>query len=411
MRMTIKIILLFICTFNLFSIDYNLDVITLPYDSLNIEDIVVTNKTILARSENTIYKSTDDGANWNIAFQSKKKLSQLYSLNPHTTFIIGESGLIYRTMDYGKTWFNESIETNVNFNKIAAKDYTNYMTMGGNKWLYYKKDQDSAWILLNFNSRVHLSTIVFVSGKYYFGGGSEISDYENSFGHYWELNMPVFSYDGLKFESYPIAQIRNSYNERVAAVNTDSLNLYNLDSNYYATVIDRTNSYITNYQLNYDDENIYSYNLKKDVIIGLLKFNDTLYVFSRKGKLELVPQKNLTNGNIQNENIDLKIDLANSISNSYSRTIYIASNNSKIYKLNIYNSISNVSNPKENKIKQFNDLIVIDDEVYINNIYNYLGQKIKISFKSKSQIILDKGIYFILYTYKNQLFTKKIMVN
>jgi hypothetical protein len=392
--------------------EYDLDVITLPYDSLNIEDIVVSNFTILARSGNTIYKSTDDGTTWKIAFDSELKVNQLYSKDPHTILLVGEKGMVYRTMDYGETWLDERVEDKYDINMIAAKDYTNYFAVSGHQWFFYKESLNSDWQTLYYESPVYLSTLAYGNGRYYFGGGSTSRNYEYRNEQYYEFSLKIYTFYGTGFGRLEIGHEWGGTNH-VQIREADSLRLFNSDDSLYYSVTDFGDCYVTyedDFQFGY--EKYYDlYKLKSDVAVGLLDYSDTLYIFSRKGKLEIIQKKNIPENGLIKDIFDLNIDLVNQLNNPYRRVIYIASNNSRIYKMSIYEPISSIQVETNNLIKQYNEVLWIDDEVELLGIYNYIGQKELLNYQSENRIILKKGIYFISYLFKNNFLTSKILVN
>jgi len=392
--------------------EYDLDVITLPYDSLNIEDIVVSNFTILARSGNTIYKSTDDGTNWKIAFNSELKVNQLYSKDPHTILLVGEKGMVYRTMDYGETWLDESVEDKYDINMIAAKDYTNYLAIARNRWVYYKESLQSDWKTYDYYTNVHLSTLVNAEDKYYFGGGSNFRDYYYRNEHYFEFTMDVASFNGNTFKGFRIGYTWGDY-DRVTKRNADSLRLYNLNDTLFASTVDYNDSYVTagkGFEFNYED--YYDlFKIKNDVVIGLLNYSDSIYIFSRKGIVEIVTKSDLSRKGSNKESYDLKINFVNQINNPYSKVIYLSSNNSRIYKMSIYEPVSTIQVETNNLIKQYNNRLWVDNEVEIIGIYNYIGQKQNINRSSNNYLEFKQGIYYLSYKYRNNIYNHKIMVN
>jgi phage pi2 protein 07 len=404
--------IIFISTLNLFSIEYDLDVITLPYDSLNIEDIVVSNFTILARSGNTIYKSTDDGENWKIAFESELKVNQLYSKDPHTILLVGEKGMVYRTMDYGENWLDESVEDKYDINMIAAKDYSNYLAIAQNRWVYYKDNQFSNWKTYDYYTTVHLSTLEYAEDKYYFGGGSTSRDYYYRNEHYFEFTMGLAAFNGISFDGFRIGYTWGDY-DRVRKRNSDSLRLFSINNIIYATTTDYNDSYVTagkDFMFNYE-EYYDLYKIKNDVVVGLLNYSDTIYVFSRKGMVEIVTKEDLSRKGSNKESYKLNIDHVNQIKNPYDKVIYLSSNNSRIYKMSIYEPISSIQLETNNLVKQYNDRLWVDNEVEIIGVYNYIGQKLNIKFESNNFIEFNPGIYYISFEYRHETYNHKIMVN
>ena len=147
----IKILFFFLSFSSTFSLDYDMQEITLPYESLDIQDISVYNETILCRAENKIYRSEDDGKSWEIVFDAPRKINHFYSLDAHTMFVVGDSGMVYRSMDYGNNWFNLSIDTKLSLRRIAAKDYSDCLVITAKRYVFHNMSSFFKCLLIPVN--------------------------------------------------------------------------------------------------------------------------------------------------------------------------------------------------------------------------------------------------------------------
>lgn len=402
--------IIFISTLNLFSMEYDLDVITLPYDSLNIEDIVVSNFTILARSDNTIYKSTDDGENWKIAFESDLKVNQLYSKDPHTILLVGEKGMVYRTMDYGETWLDESVDTDSTLIKVAARNYQDYIALAETRWLYHKFSPDKEWLAVNTRAAVYLSTLIEYQDSYYYGGGFLESDESRGNDHIYNFSQPRYKYTfGEIISSDPINKIFSTNKSQRDKYRTDSLNLLTSNNIQYITVMRNGFSAISSYDiLVLELVPILSI---KNKVTGILNSNDTVYVFGRSGEIVVAKESEFgVSYKTEIERKELGFNV-NAIVSKENKTIYLASNNSRIYKMSIYEPVSSIQVETNNLIKQYNDVIWIDDKVEIIGVYNYIGQKLNVTKISNNYLEFKQGIYYLSFKHKNKIYNHKIMVN
>ena len=407
--------IIFISTLNLFSIEYDLDVITLPYDSLNIEDIVVSNFTILARSGNTIYKSTDDGENWKIALESELKINQLYSKDPHTILLVGEKGMVYRTMDYGETWLDESVDTDSTLIKVAARNYQDYVALAETRLLFHKYSPDKDWLVVDNRSEVSIYYITEYEDSYYYSGG--FVEYQDRWKDIVSLifYQPRYKYTvgkntaGGIITSKRINDLDYPLEYNPQRFKTDSLHLFFSNNIEYLSLKYGGNSVISSYNVIALD--VVPYLTIKNKVIGIFNINDTVYAIGRSG--EIVVAKESEFGVSYKTKIDSKQlgFIVNSVVRPFNKTLYLASNNSRIYKMSIYEPVSSIQVETNNLIKQYNDRLWVDDEVELLGIYNYIGQKQNINRNSNNYLEFKQGIYYLSFKYKNEIYNHKIMVN
>lgn len=397
--------------------------IKLPYDSLTIKEIYAYNSTILVRSASTIYKSTDDGLNWKIAFESSKKINQFYSSDPHTIFIVGDSGLVYRTFDYGESWIDLSYKNDQNFTGIAAKDFDNYLIISTNK--AYINDVNSLngkLIPLDFVSDIPLYQIIYSVDKYYFYGTKRKEYFTDYYGmSRINLFLPYNMYDGEKVTSTNSLYI-NGVTEDYPYVDTDSLRLFPSKYGIYHSAVNYRIG-VSGINLNFGIQDIFFYSdnaiyfdLDKMVFVdeSLGKSN----FFTREGLwftittdslLHPVPNKGHTSYK-KLEHQDLNIKPINSVFKSDSNSYYISSNNSTIYKTVFTDVKSNVKNYNENTPLIFGNMLLLKDNIKLISIYDYMGISVDYQKIDDYTYKLPRGLNFITYLVDGRHKTIKLLV-
>lgn len=417
MKIYIISILLFTLTFSL-KAEKNIEVtpIKLPYDSLQLKEICAFNSTILVRSGDTIYKSTDDGKNWRIVLESKKKINQFYTFGPHTIFVVGDSGMVYRTFDYGESWFDLSYgDTTYNFKSMAAKSFENYLIASDYK-AFVKTDQEKDLTPLDFTSDIALYDVICSGGKYYFYGRVKKRYYMDYGLSVADISMPYNVYDGEKITTLFSIEQRNLIQDYYT-VYTDSLRLFPSKYGVYHSAVNRASSGIN---LNYGVKMIYSYGYNtlsfgSDRIASVDE--DSLFSnFFTKGGIWtslktdtlLEDMYYLSLKNIEHQ--DLGIKPINSVFKVDSNSYYISSNNSTIYKVEFSEVPTNVENESNLDYKLLADKILLGSGVKLLNVYNYIGISLQYTILSENIYQLPKGLNFITYTINGQIKTIKVVV-
>lgn len=95
-------------------------------------------------SSNTLYKSTDDGANW-FALSYFNDVNSIYFITPQIGFVAGSQG-VFKTTDAGLTWQN-SLSTSGAMHTITFKNNTGY-TGGVNGEIYKTTNNGVSWSLM-----------------------------------------------------------------------------------------------------------------------------------------------------------------------------------------------------------------------------------------------------------------------
>ncbi len=417
------IILILITSFNLFAEkEIELTPIVLPYDSLNIDEVYGYGATIIARSGNTIYHSTDDGGSWDIALESETKLNQLYSKDPHTVFAIGDSGLVYRTFDYGASWIDVSIDTDLELRAMAAGDYSEYMIITPSTFSFRKDGQDNEAFALSNWSLIHLQSIVKYKDKYLFSGGYYTDKFRENGYNYRELFIPLYIYNDKEKVKTTIADdwfgVEESYDRTI-----DSLNLHVLgDDLFYSSKFgyDKYNKNIAG--LTHKPEHIHNVyadgwfgaKINNDKFIHIDR-KDSVYTYiTREGIFNRFYESEFYTGGLIKPFFLHRFDFApiNHVNNYDYDCYYFATNNSTIYKSKLKEVQSSVEKQSDNNIIQYGDIIELKNGSELIYISNYIGQKLNIQEISYKVYKLTLGLNFITYQDKeNNIRTIKVVVN
>lgn len=407
----IKILFFFLSLSSAYSLDFDLEKITLPYDSLELHDISVYNETILCRAGNKVYRSEDDGKSWAIVLDAPHKINHFYSLNAHTMFVVGDSGMVYRSMDYGNNWIDLSIDTDKNLTRIAAKDYSDCLVITANRFVFHKEKFNTDWIAYDtFSDKYGLLSVVYAEGKYFFGGRSAYLGTHQSHGggSYKEYEFHAFNLENRKISSYQI----ESRIDRIS----DSLHLFNINNRLYSTaVIDELNILTFSKGWNSTDYRRLGFYTRFERFVKPFKIGENLYVFTKASLMfsfledALEPDSEL-NSKYKEEITRFNTGITNDVTMSKDSLFYLASNNSNIYKVKLKETKSSVRNEDNSELfTQFGNMIQFSPEVDEFSIYNYLGEQIAAP-SQLNQISLKNGIYIVVYKYRNSSYTKKIMV-
>lgn len=407
----IKILFFFLSLSSAYSLDFDLEKITLPYDSLELHDISVYNETILCRAGNKVYRSEDDGKSWAIVLDAPHKINHFYSLNAHTMFVVGDSGMVYRSMDYGNNWIDLSIDTDKNLTRIAAKDYSDCLVITANRFVFHKEKFNTDWIAYDtFSDKYGLLSVVYAEGKYFFGGRSAYLGTHQSHGggSYKEYDFYAFYLENRKIGSYGI--------ESGIDGTSDSLKLFNINNRLYSSAVNGNNNFLT-FSKSWDSNfsRMIGFQIGAYRFVKPFKIDRDLHIFIKSGTIYSFPEDTLepyseTLWGVKANSIELNIGITNDVTMSKDSLFYIASNNSKIYKVKLKETKSSVRNEDNSELfTQFGNMIQFSPEVDEFSIYNYLGEQIAAP-SQLNQISLKNGIYIVVYKYRNSSYTKKIMV-
>ncbi len=421
MKTTI-LIFLFILTFSQSNAEKQIELtpIVLPYDSLNIDEVYGYGATIIARSGNTIYHSTDDGASWDIALESETKLNQLYSKDPHTVFAIGDSGLVYRTFDYGATWFDVSHETNLSMNKMAAKDYSEYFVVTKHTICYFKKDMFSDYkSISNYNSPA-INMVKYYNGSYWYCANFykvRTSEYykDNFYYDYW---LPYYQFTGDEFY-YHAVDSYNFYGPTADKYISNNFNIYPTEKGILYTGNNPLNneSAITFYGLHiiYDryKGDGGGMMIKGDTINYANIVNDTLNVITKHGLWVWMHYTEIDEDLVSPDEVEyseLGTPNINHVFQTYDNQYYLACDNSRIYKAKTVSIPTNVNQEDQTVIEVNGNIITTNRNYKLLDATNYIGQKSSYKQIDERTIELEKGMHILKFGKGNKYIIKKVII-
>ncbi|MFN3195941.1 MAG: WD40/YVTN/BNR-like repeat-containing protein [Chlorobiota bacterium] len=390
--------------------------IVLPYDSLNIDEVYGYGATIIVRSGNTIYHSTDDGASWDIALKSETKLNQLYSKDPHTVFAIGDSGLVYRTFDYGATWFDVSHETSLSMNKMAAKNYSEYYVVTKHTIGYFKKDMISEYkAISNYNSR-SINSVKYSESNYWYSTShykvlDGFVDDEYTY-DYW-LNYYTFNGDSLFCFEYDDFGV------------TDKLFKYKVSYNFQifpsklGLIFTGNNPRINSAGLTFESLGVlYEFSnypgiiFNSDTIQYVGVKDSSLVIVTRNGNWAWLDYNDLNTKlgltNIEHQN--LEIPFINHVFQTFDNQYYLACDSSRVYKAKFVSIQTNINQENETSISISGNKVIFENRYELINATNYLGQKSSLKQIDERTIELEDGMHILKFAEGNKYIIKKVII-
>ncbi len=414
------IILILITSYNLLAEkQIELTPIVLPYDSLNIDEVYGYGATIIARSGNTIYHSTDDGASWDIALESETKLNQLYSKDPHTVFAIGDSGLVYRTFDYGATWFDVSHETNLSMNKIAAKDYSEYFVVTKHTIGYFKKDLLSDYkSISNYSSKFIRSLKFFENGYWYCTDFYKYSEYDDlvreTYNKFW---LPYYQFTGEAIHSFKHDKYRMPEDkfDRYVSYN------FNIFPSEYGILFTGNSPDVHSAGISFGRLfSLYEHYgdgggmmIKGDTINHVDITNDTLNVITKHGLWVWMHYTEIDEDLVSPDEVEyseLGTPNINHVFQTYDNQYYLACENSHIYKAKTVSIPTNVNQEDQTVIEVNGNIITTNRNYKLLDATNYIGQKSNYTQLDENRIQLEKGMHILKFGKGNKYIIKKVII-
>jgi len=120
-----------------------------------------------------IARSIDASEHWNKQyFQTKVALNDIIFIDHYTGFAVGEQGTILKTVDAGENWSQIPVTTSSQINAIAATGLDNIWAVGDNSLILHSIDEGETWEQVNIlpeNNR-QLLDIAFRGNLGYFTG-------------------------------------------------------------------------------------------------------------------------------------------------------------------------------------------------------------------------------------------------
>gem|GEM_PF-2685353 len=95
------------------------------------------------------------------------RLENMVFLDLYRGLMIGEGGIVLRTIDGGITWVSINLDINIHITNIRFINGVVYVC-GSNGYLAYSIDGGVTWIRINLNVTVRFTTLIFVNASYGF---------------------------------------------------------------------------------------------------------------------------------------------------------------------------------------------------------------------------------------------------
>jgi hypothetical protein len=334
-------------------------------------------------------------------------------------FVIGDSGLVYRTMDYGATWIDESVDTDLDLVTMAAKDAIDYLTLTSYSIGFHRERIENEYERISNGSNTKISSALYQDSIYIFGGSYSYKYVETFAGtDYYDYYLPDFTFDGKsvkridshRFETtdadyidnYLIDEIRY-FNSPLGLIKSGRLE----DKGHSGLVF----SYYIGNALYLYVNGLYLHN---NIITHATVQNDSLFVFTEEGNLFILNPKDIEDEVVSEkylEPVKFDIETVNFISNLRTNEYYIASDNSMIYKAKLVNLPSSVELETDNTVNISGRELEFNNSSKQLHITDYMGRKIEANMIRANTYQLELGLNFITYKDKdNRLRTIKVMV-
>jgi len=139
-----------------------------------------------------IARSIDQAETWNKQyFPTKVALNDIIFIDHYTGFAVGEQGTILKTADAGEHWSQIPETTTSHINAIAATGLDNIWAVGDNSLILHSTDAGETWMPMNIlpeNDR-QLTDIAFRGNLGYFTGNYATVYKTEDFGVVWDKQM------------------------------------------------------------------------------------------------------------------------------------------------------------------------------------------------------------------------------
>ena len=139
-----------------------------------------------------IARSIDASENWNKQyFPTKMALNDIIFIDHYTGFAVGEQGTILKTADAGETWKQITLNVTSHINAIAATGLDNIWAVGNNSLILHSTDAGETWKQINIlpeNNR-QLTDIAFRGNLGYFTGNYAMVYKTEDFGVVWDKQI------------------------------------------------------------------------------------------------------------------------------------------------------------------------------------------------------------------------------
>lgn len=108
----------------------------------------ISNKIFICSNNGLIFYSTDFGNNWNASNAGSNNLNSIWFTDANTGYVIGNTGVIYKTTNGAANWTLQTSGTSQNLNAIKFTSSTTGYVCGNNGVVLYTTNGGSNWIPL-----------------------------------------------------------------------------------------------------------------------------------------------------------------------------------------------------------------------------------------------------------------------
>ncbi len=108
-----------------------------------------------------VYKTIDGGTSWDYYSPGGVPIHSIYFTSHDTGFITGNNGSLYRSSDFGQTWFYTNTGTNEDLFDICFSSQSVGLCVGSTGKIIKTTNQGSAWTTLNSGTVNNLRSVCF----------------------------------------------------------------------------------------------------------------------------------------------------------------------------------------------------------------------------------------------------------
>lgn len=118
---------------------------------------------VVCGNSGKVWKSRyNPGFTWlNISPGTTKRFNSVAAVNAQLFAVVGDSGIIYRTLDGGTTWENRSITSSVSLKKVVTPRYDRYCAVGTNGSIYMSTDYGYNWSIRSSGTTRTFRDVIF----------------------------------------------------------------------------------------------------------------------------------------------------------------------------------------------------------------------------------------------------------
>jgi photosystem II stability/assembly factor-like uncharacterized protein len=165
---------------------------------------VVGNKAFVVGENGLMYRSVDSGSSWvKIDVGTEANLTDICAIDENNLWLCGSHGVIMQSTDGGQHWLASNVDENVWFQSIDFTDESRGLavTAGGEAKVFYTENKGSSWNIILTTPLDYINTVSFVDENKAFIGGN------NSEGYY--TDRIITSWSDIEFTD--ATEINNIY--------------------------------------------------------------------------------------------------------------------------------------------------------------------------------------------------------